>query len=106
MAGCGATGQQDIGNKGTRLVLHLQLSELGGASLCGAYCQPCSQGCIITTLAQSDDPSILIGRELFIPNSNELLKIVTMQTRSLEFRQLLHSKRSTVKTSLAGAMSC
>ena len=56
--------------------------------------QPRSQGCIRTTLAQSNDSSILIGRQFFIPNSNELLKIVGMQTRSLQFRQLLHSKRT------------
>ena len=38
--------------------------------------QPPSQGSIRTTLAQSNDSSILIGRQFFIPNSNELLKIV------------------------------
>ena len=42
----------------------------------GYSVQPRSQGCIITTLAQSNDSSILIGRHFFIPNSNELLKIV------------------------------
>ena len=41
--------------------------------MCG---QPRSQGCIRTTLAQSNDSSILIGGQFFIPNSNELLKIV------------------------------
>ena len=68
------------------------------------HVQPRSQVCIRTTLAQSNDSSILIGRQFFIPNSNELLKIVGMQTRSLQFRQLLHSKRSTVRNSLAGGV--
>ena len=66
--------------------------------------QPRSQGCIRTTLAQSNDSSILIGRQFFIPNSNELLEIVGIQTRSLQFRQLLHSQRSTVKNSLVGGV--
>ena len=47
--------------------------------------QPRCQGCIRTTLGQSSDSSILIGRQFFIPNSNELLKIAGMQTRSLHF---------------------
>ena len=49
--------------------------------------QPRFQGCIRTTLAQSSDSSSLIGRQFFVPNSNELLKIVGMQTRYLQFRQ-------------------
>ena len=54
----------------------VKLTHIVGPTMCADKSQPRSQGCIRTTLAQSNDSSILIGRQFFIPNSNELLKIV------------------------------